>query len=139
MMNRNDFQTLTNLRLNEARVLLDNRCWAGAYYLAGYAVECALKACIARNVNRYDFPDKNTVMESYTHDLAKLMKAANLQVLFDAEIQANPTRKQNWYAVKDWSEQERYNALISQSKAEELFDAITDKRNGVLVWIKKFW
>jgi len=30
----------------------------GAYYLAGYAVECALKACIAKGTQRFEFPDK---------------------------------------------------------------------------------
>jgi HEPN domain-containing protein len=47
-MNRADFHKLAEIRIKEARVLLDRKCYAGAYYLAGYAVECALKACIAR-------------------------------------------------------------------------------------------
>ncbi len=33
----------------------------GAYYPAGYSVECGLKACIAKGVQRYDFPDKRSV------------------------------------------------------------------------------
>ncbi len=32
--------------------------WEGTYYLAGYAVECALKACIAKQIIAEDFPDK---------------------------------------------------------------------------------
>ncbi len=47
-MNRSDFQRLTRLRLDEAKVLLANERYQGAYYLIGYAVECALKACIAK-------------------------------------------------------------------------------------------
>ena len=35
-------------RLREARALLGVRCWSGAYYLAGYAIECGLKACIIK-------------------------------------------------------------------------------------------
>ena len=31
------------LRLREAKLLLDAKDWDGAYYLAGYAVEFALK------------------------------------------------------------------------------------------------
>jgi hypothetical protein len=45
---RRDFRTLAELRAEEARVLLRSRRQLGAYYLAGYAVECALKACIAK-------------------------------------------------------------------------------------------
>ena len=46
-MNRADFQRLADVRIDEAGVLLAAGRWSGAYYLAGYAVECALKACIA--------------------------------------------------------------------------------------------
>jgi len=35
----------------------------GAYYLAGYAVECAIKACIAKGTRRYEFPDKRKVLQ----------------------------------------------------------------------------
>ena len=37
-MNRNDFQQLAEIRVKEAKVLLDNQCFDGAYYLLGYAV-----------------------------------------------------------------------------------------------------
>lgn len=78
-MNRADFQKLAALRVNEAKALLDNECYEGAYYLAGYAVECALKACVARKTKRYDFPpNEKTVREYYTHELEKLVKGAGL-------------------------------------------------------------
>lgn len=56
VLNRYDLQRLADLRAAEARLLLDNGYWSGAYYLAGYAVECGLKACIARRVREFDFP-----------------------------------------------------------------------------------
>lgn len=37
----------------------------GAYYLAGYAVECALKSCIARRTQEHDFPDKKLANDSH--------------------------------------------------------------------------
>lgn len=45
-MNREDFQRVSEIRLRESRALLAAGFPEGAYYLAGYAVECALKACI---------------------------------------------------------------------------------------------
>jgi HEPN domain-containing protein len=75
---RNDFQRLAELRLIEARFLLDAGFSDGAYYLAGYAVECALKACIAKGTHQYDFPDKKLVEKSYTHDVEKLLDAAGM-------------------------------------------------------------
>ena len=60
-MNRYDLQKLSRLRVREAKVLLDNKCYEGAYYLLGYAVECALKACIARQTKAFDFPDRKLI------------------------------------------------------------------------------
>ena len=73
-MNRGDFQKLAEMRLDDAKALLDQGKWAGAYYLAGYAVECALKACVAKLTNQYDFPDKQLANKCYTHDLDELAK-----------------------------------------------------------------
>jgi HEPN domain-containing protein len=54
-MNRTDLQTLARLRLTEAKVLLRAGQHAGAYYLAGYVIECALKACVAKQVAHRPF------------------------------------------------------------------------------------
>lgn len=54
-MNRSDFQDLAQIRLAEAAALLQAERFDGAYYLAGYAVECALKACIAKGPNCTNF------------------------------------------------------------------------------------
>jgi HEPN domain-containing protein len=75
---REDFQNLAAIRLKEARVLLKSGCWEGAYYLGGYAAECALKACIAKQTARHDFPDKARTNASYTHDLEELLRLAKL-------------------------------------------------------------
>jgi len=57
-MKRTDFQDLSRLRMKEARRLFEAGCPEGAYYLAGYAAECAFKACIAKKTERFEFPDK---------------------------------------------------------------------------------
>jgi len=43
---RDDFQKLANDRIADAKHLLEGKRWGEAYYLAGYAVECALKSCV---------------------------------------------------------------------------------------------
>ncbi len=60
-MNRSDLQKLAVIRIKEAKLLLDNDAYEGSYYLAGYAVECALKACFAKQTKQYEFPDKRAV------------------------------------------------------------------------------
>jgi HEPN domain len=57
-LNRSSLQTLAELRREDARVLLENGRFEAAYYLAGYAVECAFKACLAKRTQEYDFPGK---------------------------------------------------------------------------------
>ena len=55
-MNRAEFKKLALTPLDDARVLLKNRRYSAAFYLAGYAVECSLKACLAKKTRRFDFP-----------------------------------------------------------------------------------
>jgi len=54
-------QELAKLRLDEAKLLAREKRFSGAYYLAGYAIECALKALIAAQFRQNEIPDKNLV------------------------------------------------------------------------------
>lgn len=137
-MNRNDLKLLALTRLREAKVLLANDEYSGAYYLAGYVVECALKACIAKRTKRHDFPDKKTVNESWTHGLAKLVGPAGLEILLAAEIKADPAFSRNWANVIRWAEDSRYQPN-GEREAIDLIKAIADRRHGVLRWLKQHW
>jgi HEPN domain-containing protein len=140
-MNRADFQQLSKLRIAEAKTLLDGGHDAGAYYLAGYAVECALKACIAKLTRRYDYPPDGKYISNhvYTHDLEKLMAAANLLSLFQADMRKDPTLERHWGLVKQWKESARYEPNITAPTARDTYTAITDRKHGVLSWLKKHW
>ena len=138
-MNRAELQQLAELRLKESQTLLDAACHAGAYYLAGYALECALKSCIARKTQEYDFPDRKLVNQIFTHNLVQLVRAAGLENELQKEIQSNPEFGDNWDVAKDWSEESRYLATIQAQTARDLNAAISDNKFGVLPWLKKFW
>ena len=137
-MNRADLQRVTRLRVQEARTLLSGGRFPGAHYLMGYAVECALKACVAKQTRRYDFPDKKLANDVYTHDLEKLLHVAELTRVFEADRRANFELKLSWAIVKDWSEEARYETGITGSQARDLYSACT-RRNGVLPWVRKRW
>jgi hypothetical protein len=138
-MNRLDLQQLAEDRITDAQALLDAGRWSAAYYLAGYAVECALKACIAKQTNQHDFPDKDRVQRAYTHNLVGLVTLALLdEDLRKTRHDETPSLYRYWQFVKDWSEQARYEQL-SEDKARKLYLAITDSESGVLPWIKKNW
>lgn len=137
-MNRATFKRLSSLRLEDAGKLLAAKRYAGAYYLMGYAVECALKACVAKQVNQYDFPDKKLAQKAFTHDLEQLVKVAGLAPAFEKDRNANKALDLNWAVAKDWDEEARYKLEIGEAQARDLFRACTDK-NGVLPWVRKQW
>jgi hypothetical protein len=41
-MNKTELENLAVIRVKEAQILLAADCYHGAYYLAGYALECTL-------------------------------------------------------------------------------------------------
>src|SRR5271170_3820973 len=88
---RKDFQRLAELRAKEAATLARTGSPQGAYYLAGFAVECALKACIAKKTRRHDFPaDKDYAGKVYTHNLDQLLKLAHLETQLFEDMEKRP-------------------------------------------------
>lgn len=137
-MNRNDLQELAQVRIGEAELLAAQGRWDGAYYLAGYAVECALKACFAKSVNQHDFPDKQRVLAVYQHDLTNLLRVSGVEGDLMSDSVSDPALRSNWETVRTWSEHSRYTRW-SQAQAEVLLTAITDPAHGVLPWITRHW
>lgn len=137
-MNRKDLQLLSRIRLKEAKALLGLGLNDGAYYLAGYAVECGLKACIAKRTQRYDFPDRVLVRDLYTHGPLELVKKAGLADELEAPAAADSAFQGNWNTVRQWSVESRYNVHSSED-ADEPVTAIGDSQHGVMAWIKRYW
>lgn len=133
-----DFRVIARRRLAEAEALFAAGEFSGAYYLAGYAVECGLKACILKNVRRFHMPDKATVAESHTHDLAKLVDMAGLKSDREAQQAADPVFARNWALVRGWNENSRYESW-SEQEADELIRAVKQRKSGVLRWTTKHW
>lgn len=139
MVNRQDLQALAEERLEDARVLLTNGRYGAAYYLCGYAVECGIKACIARQIRAEEFPpDRKFSDDLFTHDFARLVRRANLEGILDNEKRADAVFGINWEVVKEWSESTRYDSK-HQLEAQELFDAMSDPNHGVLRWLRRHW
>jgi HEPN domain-containing protein len=134
MMNRADFQQLAELRLREAQALLAAGLPDGAYYLAGYSVECALKACISKRTQLHDFPDKKLVNDSHTHNLKELLRLAEL----DSVLDADPEMRSNLETVQDWSETARYQRKTVLDTIA-LLTAIETQKGGLLPWIRLRW
>ena len=137
-MNRVDLQKLSNVRIREAKILFDSGEYSGAYYLAGYAVECALKACFAKGVQRYEFPEKDKVGRIFTHRLREIAKLAGLESDMNSAFGANQRLGGSWLLVCNWTEESRY-AIWTKSDAKAMLDAISRRGDGVLPWIRQRW
>ena len=140
-LSRSDLQTLARRRLKESKVLLDNRCYEGAFYLVGYAVECAVKACIAKQMRKGHFPPTRAFVDTcYIHDLARLFRTADLWGAFEADMLANAALANNWQTIKPWNETKRYDpAKLTRAAAEGAYAGVADPVNGVFQWLRLRW
>jgi len=132
-------RTLAGSRLEEARVLLENELWTGAYYMTGLAVECALKSCLASAVKEYDFPDKAFVNSMYVHNLEKLFGLNGaLWAALEADMKIDEQLSENWRTVKDWDDGRRYD-VVDAAEAIQLYYASSEAGSGVMDWIRGRW
>ena len=138
-LNRDTLRKLAASRLEEARVLLENKLWTGAYYMTGLAIECALKAYLASTVKAHDFPDKEFVNKMYVHKLEALFRAdAALWAALQSDMIADAKLSVNWSTVKDWDDGKRYD-IVEELEARGLYEATTDASAGVMKWIRGRW
>ena len=138
-MKRTDLQRLAELRLRDARLLLDSKAYESAYYLAGYAVECALKACVAKQIREFDFPEKRLVERAYTHSLSQLVEVSGVKLIFEEAGATNESLRLSWTIVRKWSEASRYSVETTEQAARDMVAAVGDEANGVLSWLKNHW
>lgn len=101
------FLYLAQKRLQEARVLIRAKHWAGALYLGGYVFECALKALLAKK-NGGTLPDKYR-----THDTVELRNVV-LPYLNDEHAAVLQTMPQ-------WSHLWRYDCSSPKSSTVFIF------------------
>lgn len=137
-MHRKNLKTISKLRRKEAKILLDNGALDGAFYLLGYSIECALKACIAKNMQHHVIPEKKFINDIYSHNLDRLLDLSGLKKDFENDCKTNPNLAVNWAIVKDWSEESRYEYGVSPQTVRDFYGAVSG-RSGVLVWLKKRW
>ena len=148
-MNRAELQKMATERILDAKVLLDGQRWSYAYYVAGYAVECALKSCVlARMIETGGvFKDKKFAEKCWTHDFGELVGLAGLKDELNDALQTSATISGGspqgafytfWEIATDWNEISRYEDK-TQVDAVDLYEAITHDPEGVLKWIQKYW
>jgi HEPN domain-containing protein len=143
-VNRTELQRLSLERLDDARTLLDNGRWSGAYYLSGYALECAIKSCVLKNLEETGFiykdRDNLKALEKkyWIHDLNGLVAVAGLTPVFGVACGADPLLQVYWATASLWNELCRYESR-DETQARNLIEAIDNMPNGALQWFRARW
>lgn len=126
-------KTLINKRLLDARVLLNNRRYFACIYLAGYALELALKFKICR-LMQFDngFPENKAEFNTYYLDTRKDLLWTTIKQLSDIrhhklvsllrysgeQVNIEKNFSEEWNLVKDWDPGIRYtDPIIRKQKA----------------------
>lgn len=135
---RADLKANAKAKLADAILLLENKRFSNAYYLAGYAVELAIKSCISRKFLPDVIPDRAYVDATYKHSLKELIGTAGLTADLNEKIRADATFAMHWSYVARWTETSRYEAIDSYT-SQTMIAAITDRTSGVLKWIEQYW
>lgn len=138
MLTKADLEKLAQVRLDDALLLLQDGRSSSAYYIAGYAVELGLKACISKLIQPNVIPDKAFVNAIYTHKLDSLLSTAGLLPQFNTDIKADTQFAAYWALASKWSEDSRYE-FWDPVAAATLVEAIHEPSHGVFRWVKKHW
>lgn len=138
MLSRNDLQKLSEIRLEDSIILFSAGKSSSAYYLAGYCIELALKACVSKLFQPNVIPDNNFVQAIYTHSLEQLLKTAGLFPQFKEDIKTDLQLAANWGIASKWNEASRYQ-FWDQFATDSLIQSIRDPDHGVFQWVKKHW
>jgi len=130
---------MAQTKLDDAAFLLKHGRHSNAYYLSGYAVELGLKAAICKQIIAECLPDRRLIEDVYRYgqDLRRLINLAGLSEAL-AAAENEPKFKANWSIVAQWSEATRYE-MIDAFRANELVNAIAERKAGVFQWLKLHW
>lgn len=138
MLTKSDLEKLAQLRLDDAMLLMNAGRSSSAYYLAGYAVELALKACISKLFRPNAIPEKAFIDAVYTHKLDQLLATAGLAIKFKDACAADHLLAAYWGVASQWRETSRYD-LWDPMSAASLLQAIHEPNHGVFQWVKQHW
>ena len=139
-MNRAELQSMAIERLLDAEVLLAGGRWSFAYYVAGYAVECALKSCVLTRMVETGgvFTDRKFAEKCWTHDFEELINLAGLRLILQSGFGASAAFAGFWQVAKACEDTSRYQAK-TRAEAEALFEAISHDPDGVMKWVQNYW
>lgn len=141
-MTRKELQKTALTRFEEAKTLHKKGYYDGAVYLCGYVVETALKARICRHLQMKEYLDTGDMKSIFSsHDFDRLLLLSGLGNRINLANRRSTNLFKNWSLLTTWKTDVRYEPIGTYQKkhSKSLLDALEDKKEGFLVWIKKLW
>lgn len=140
-----ELKSLADERISEAEILSANAKHEGVFYLAGYAIEFALKAVICNRLDSEIFDkqvhsDRKGISQKamnafMTHNLKDLLTLAGLKRQLEIDRLIDGSLAGAWSDVSNWNEQRRYDSGCSGVIACEFLS----NSKIILIWIKQHW
>ena len=131
MLTESDLKEIARERLSDARALLRAARYDGCTYMAGYAVEIAIKARICRTLRWSGFPETSRewseVKSLKTHRLETLLLFSGV------ESRIRTRYLVEWSVVERWSPEQRYErpGSASAGSAKDMIEAATVLRRVI--------
>lgn len=135
MSQRATFKAASLARLRDARALYDAGRYDACIYLAGFALEMALKARVMKHLAIEGYPNDRFFR---THDLDQLLMLSGLA----KRVNGEPVLLTPWSVVADhWDPTSRYDApgKATERIARDVLDAVSDQEGGLVSWLKTRW
>ncbi len=133
------FKSLITNKIKDSKALKINRRFQSSLYMAGYAVELALKYKICNTLNfNQGFPETKTELSTYlniiispqpfsiklsdikNHDLNKLLFYSGV------ELKIRASYLQEWNVISQWNPEDRYKKVrVIETQAANFIKAAT--------------
>lgn len=125
-------------RLDDAQALFEKGRWRGCMYLAGYSLECLLKAKMMRRFGCRTLEKLEELLHArrllsesrslFTHELERLLQLLEAR----DRLRDSPTTYAAFSLANEWEPSWRYDSdLASAAKAELFLDAVRTVREWV--------
>ena len=133
IIGRQLLEGLVETRLDEAKVLFSRKLYLGTVYLAGYAVECQLKATICKTLGLVELPETFK-----THDLELLLLHSGAHAKLSSDIGAAESFKKIcgfWNNKMDL----RYKPpeFVCEKDANLFLSWIDEPKVGIIPWLRR--
>jgi HEPN domain-containing protein len=133
-----DLKSISECKLADAVFLLNHGRWSNSYYLAGYCVEIALKACVAKQIVGQVVPLRSIVDGFHSHDFRRLAGLAGLMASLKHKESEDNAFASYWALAQQWEPSSRYESTDKLS-AQYMIHALTEQKSGVYQWIRTQW